>query len=415
MSGKRKVTWRQLSTEFVVGCFFFGALLLLAMFTIILSRDTFLKPKTHRTVLFPSIAGLNEGDNVLVRGVRVGRVERIRLGGKYVHVGLALDRPLLLYPGYTVEVRYSSILGGRLLYIYEGARHGNPLLANQPLYGTAPPDLMTETGKLVQDVKVELNRLLAKIERQDLIGKLGAVAENTRVLTEDLRQGKGTLGRLIKDPALYDNALKTVEDLRSAGARVQQAAETIQATVADARAGKGTVGKLLVDDSLYRNASAILADARAGKGTVGKLLKDDSLYRDAKATVADARVTLADMRAGKGTLGKLLTDDSAYRNFQEAGADLKKAVKSLTDKQSTVGRLLTDDGQLYEKLDKSLTTVQKIADDVHSGKGTLGRLVKDPSLYEDARKTVNEAQRAIEDLREQAPISTFGNLIFGAL
>jgi len=415
MSGKRKVTWRQLSTEFVVGCFFFGALLLLATFTIILSRDTFLKPKTHLMVLFPSIVGLNEGDNVLVRGVRVGRVERIHLGGRYVHVNLALDQPVTLFPTYTIEVRYSSILGGRYLCISEGEHGGSPIPAGKPLYGTAPPDLITETGKLVQDVNVKLNRLLSKIDEQDLIGKLGDVAENTRILTADLRQGKGTLGRLIQDPSLYNTAVKAVEDLRTAGARVQQAAETIQTIAADARAGKGTIGKLLVDDSLYRDAGAILADARSGKGTVGKLLTDDSLYQDAKAAVADARATLGDMRAGKGTLGKLLTDDSAYRNFAEAGAGLKAAVKSLTDKQSTVGRLLTDGGQLYEKLEQSLTTVHSIAEDVRNGKGTLGRLVKDPALYEDARKTVNEARRAVEDFREQAPISTFGNLIFGAL
>ncbi len=381
MSGKRKVTWRQLSLEFIVGCFFFGALALLAAFTILLSRETFLKPKTTLTVVFPSIIGLNEGDNVLVRGVRVGRVEQIRLGGRYVHVRLALEQPLQLFTGYSIEVRYSSILGGRYLYVYEGDRDSRPIPPGEPLYGTAPPDLMTETARLVQDVKNELNRVLTNVEKQDLIRKFAALVENGRLLTEDLRQGKGTLGKLIQDPALYDRALEAVDDLRAAGARVEKAAETIQAIAADARAGRGTVGKLLVDDSLYRDAKAILADARAGKGT----------------------------------LGKLLTDDSLYENFQSASTDLKKAARALVDKQSTVGRLLSDDGRLYGKLSESLDAVHEIAEDVRSGRGTLGRLVKDPSLYEDARKAVNEARRAVEDFREQAPISTFGNLIFGAL
>ena len=34
---------------------------------------------------------------------------------------------------------------------------------------------------------------------------------------------------------------------------------------------------------------------------------------------------------------------------------------------------------------------------------------------DDAKKAVNEVRSAVEDFREQAPVSTFGGLIFGAL
>ena len=57
----------------------------------------------------------------------------------------------------------------------------------------------------------------------------------------------------------------------------------------------------------------------------------------------------------------------------------------------------------------------RIARSVREGQGTLGKLVNDPALYDDAKKTVNEVRSAVEDFREQAPVSTFGGLIFGAL
>ena len=61
----------------------------------------------------------------------------------------------------------------------------------------------------------------------------------------DLQAGQGTAGKLLKDPALYDEARQTVAEMRS--------------LVADLNAGKGTAGKLMKDDQLYQRMDDLMA------------------------------------------------------------------------------------------------------------------------------------------------------------
>jgi phospholipid/cholesterol/gamma-HCH transport system substrate-binding protein len=122
---------------------------------------------------------------------------------------------------------------------------------------------------------------------------------NLQAISTQISQGKGTVGRLIYDDSLYNSALKTVDDL-------QGTANEVKTTVADARkvlgnvdnivaqvnAGQGTVGRLLKDDALYRETTAsmtnlkeILQKVNRGQGSVGKLLNDQEFYRNAKMTL----------------------------------------------------------------------------------------------------------------------------------
>jgi len=66
--------------------------------------------------------------------------------------------------------------------------------------------------------------------------------------------------------------------------KVDKGLDNVNVILADVRAGKGTIGKLIYDPTLYDQAkeaaahgNAMLRDARAGKGTLGKLATDDTL------------------------------------------------------------------------------------------------------------------------------------------
>jgi len=72
-------------------------------------------------------------------------------------------------------------------------------------------------------------------------------------IVADINAGKGTLGKLVKDEAIYNDA-------RSAMARFNSTAERIDSVVAGAQRGEGTVGKLLTDDQLYNNVNQFSAE-----------------------------------------------------------------------------------------------------------------------------------------------------------
>jgi phospholipid/cholesterol/gamma-HCH transport system substrate-binding protein len=112
----------------------------------------------------------------------------------------------------------------------------------------------------------------------------------------------------------------------------------IQGMVADLRAGKGTAGKFLKDEQLYKQANEavaklnsslekvdrIVADIEAGRGTLGKFVKDEQLHNDVSATVTSLRNISGRLDRGEGTAGKLLHDDKLYNNINQVSSEMVK-------------------------------------------------------------------------------------------
>ncbi len=371
MAGKRHLTWRDISMELVAGLFFFAAVCLLAYYTIILSKDGFSK-KFEIPVVFEDVSGLAEGDNVMNHGVTIGSVDRPQLVAGKVVVPLRLRSELKLWKDYRIEIRNSSVLGGHYVAVESGTAAAGALPAGTELRGQAPADLVQEATKLVQLVKIEVEKIRDTIEKEQVVAKVAKVADNLNVITDGLREGKGTFGKMLNDETMYTRVNDAFASLRTAG----------------------------------DNINGLVADVRAGKGTLGKFVTDDKLYLDVQAVVGN-------LKDGKGTLGKMLTDDGMYANLNVATANFREISEHMVRGESSLGRLMMDKGELYLSLKNTLASAEEVAVALREGKGTLGKLAMDPALYDDTRKTILEIRGAVQDFREQVPVSTFGSLILG--
>jgi phospholipid/cholesterol/gamma-HCH transport system substrate-binding protein len=69
----------------------------------------------------------------------------------------------------------------------------------------------------------------------------------------DINSGRGTIGKLLKDEQMYNDA-------RAAIARFNTTAERIDNIVSAAQRGEGTVGKLLTDEALYSNVNQLSSE-----------------------------------------------------------------------------------------------------------------------------------------------------------
>ncbi|MFA7257164.1 MAG: MlaD family protein [Kiritimatiellales bacterium] len=247
---------KDLSIEVLVGFFMFIILIALGIFTIVLSRQNFLQKKYPVAVVFDEISGLRDGDNVYLHGTKVGTVKSTLLQDNQVIVRADLDVPVQFHEGYKVEVTDSSVLGGKQLKIYEGPLRAPPIPEGAVIIGKNPINILDELSAAVAGIKT---------------------------LTDQITAGKGTLGKLIYDDAVYDNLKEVTERLVN---------------------GDGTLGKLLAkDDHLYQDLSATMANLRtitdkieAGDGTLGKLVNDDQMYSEAQKLLAELRAAIDDMR-----------------------------------------------------------------------------------------------------------------------
>jgi phospholipid/cholesterol/gamma-HCH transport system substrate-binding protein len=93
---------------------------------------------------------------------------------------------------------------------------------------------------------------------------------------------------------------------------------------------------------------------------------------------------------------------SGYDVMISARALLKRidgVVASLEDGKGTIGQLLVDK-TLYERLNSAVSEVQKVAAAVTSGQGTVGRLLRDESLYNDLRTAVRRLDDLLTGIQE---------------
>jgi phospholipid/cholesterol/gamma-HCH transport system substrate-binding protein len=279
----KKDRFKDTSMEVTVGAFMFMVLLTLGIFTIVLSRQNFLKKTYHLNVKFESVMGLREGDNVFLRGVPIGKIKTLKIEQDGVEVMANLEEPVTLHQDYRIEILPSSVLGGKYLNVNVGSLSAPAVPANEVVRGVPPADLVDEATRTIKEIRRSL-------EEGQILDNLQTIMAQVKEVTTQLSEGKGTLGKLLMDDTVYNDLQQITTNLKS-----------MSQNLAD---GKGTLGRLLSpDDTLYNDLAAasasiknITASLEKGEGTLGKLVKDEALYNDAKDLLNEARAAIDDIR-----------------------------------------------------------------------------------------------------------------------
>lgn len=390
------------SRSFLLGLFFLAALGVLGYYTLFLTNFSLFKERPEMVVHFSRTNGLREGDAVLVAGMRWGRVKQLTFDPKApeerrVTVVAALNDPLELRAGFSIAIEDATMLGGKNLSIDPGPAEGAPIAPGTQLLGSVAPNPLNALGDLVKDSKASVQSALADVA----------------ALTRGVREGKGPLGRLFRDENLSNdladfmgNAAKTVANL-----------ERISSELA---AGKGTAGKLLSDPALYddlreatkrlstlaENVNAVALQVQKGEGLAGRLFYDESWAKEFQETIAHVNAITRKIDSGDGTLATLVNDGTL-------AADAQKIVGTIAAGKGSVGKAIMKDA-LYDNLNETTENLAVISGTVRSGQGSLGRLIMDEELYAQVKTMLNTVQRALEEYREAAPITTFTSIFFNA-
>jgi len=366
--------------QFLLGIFFLTALSILGFWTLFMTDFRPFGNQTKWTVTFPEAHGLREGDPVLVAGMRIGRVKKLTFEpeaeeSERIRALLVLNEDVELLQGARITIAESSFLGGRHVDIYPGESGGKPLELEpgRPLIGQVERNPISALG----DVSDLLNENRENVHR---------ILSNLADVTDDVRAGKGLLGR-----ALYDQDLS--QRVTDAFASFHAAAEDLHGLTADVRQGKGVIGGLIYDEKMLADLQTTLDGLRgiteglhAGRGVAGHLLNDEELAQDLTHSMDGLATLVQRIENGEGGLGMLLSDPKFASDLRETVAIVKDASAD----------------------------VRRIAGMLSSGQGSLGKLLADDEIYTDLRQAVQLITRSLEDYREAAPISAFTGVLFSA-
>jgi phospholipid/cholesterol/gamma-HCH transport system substrate-binding protein len=358
-------------SELRVGILVISSFVILILVIFAVSGDIKL-PGLSRTIIVRTqmamVDGLRKGAEVRLSGKKVGSVKEINFNKQIpnspdsqnnIEIVMEIDGTLDGTPT-TDRIRTDSkavlksagVLGDNVIDITPGTSGGNSIQNGSTISSAAQ--------KSVGDI---INAA------QTAVANLNGISDDIKFMTQNMRDGKGSIGKFLNDESFYvglDGTVRQAEKL-----------------LADVRDGKGTLGQLVTDQTFYKEASETITKLRAitdqigdqlnsGKGSLGKLLKDEKLYNDGSALMTRLNETssrldniVAKVERGEGAIGKLVTDEKVY-----------------TDARDTI-----------EKLNLIMARLEK-------GEGTMGMMLKDEKLYHNANNLSAEVTKLLYDFRQ---------------
>lgn len=262
---------------------------------------------------FANLKGLKTGDEVRMAGVKVGAVKLTRLAEHRVEALITIEPGTKIPNDAIASVEQSSLLGSNYLGVTFGTPT-HPLLKDGDEIATKPTVDMSEViaqlgnlGSKLESVIGDIGKSLGTggengnlFQRLDKLvtengPKLTETISNLQDITGKIKNGDGTLGRLLNDPKLHDELLASVAEIKNAATDAKSFMNDTKGIVADIKSGKGAIGALVYDEntaanlkSSVQNIRDITAKLNSGQGTLGKLISDDSFYRDAQGVMKKA-------------------------------------------------------------------------------------------------------------------------------
>ena len=203
----------------------------------------------------------------------------------------------------------------------------------------------------------------------------------------------------------YVRSTTATGSLSSVAEQATQSLEQTTGLLDDIRHGRGTVGKLMTDDTLYRqlndfvaSAEAVTRGINAGRGTLGRLANDPAAARSLEQSLDNLQLVTARIRNGEGSLGRLLNDDALSKSVTSATANLDAITGRINNGEGTAGKLVTDT-ELYNRLNSMADRLDKLTAALNQGEGTAGQLLHDKQLYENMNGAVTELHNLVKDIR----------------
>ena len=295
-----------LFSEAVVGIFMLAVLALLAYFTIVISGVDVMKGRETASfdVVFDSVGGLKEHDNVMYRGTKVGRVEEILVTPSNLVVHVETDRGVVMRENYRVAVCSLSMLGGNFLQLEEGTGE-RIALDGAVLSGEMPSDWMQDLAKVAKN----LSALTSREEISSVITNVEATVALVRSIVERVERGEGMVGQLLSsDTSVYEDLKATMSNAVVVSENVVDISDKVKSSklLEDLEGGAKafrTAGESLDlkatmkrADDLLDNLNDVALKLKNGEGTLGRLTSDSALYDEIQGLIKDVRQVLDNYR-----------------------------------------------------------------------------------------------------------------------
>jgi phospholipid/cholesterol/gamma-HCH transport system substrate-binding protein len=284
-----------------VGAFVLGGILLFGVGLFLIGDRRMLFEKNFEVYAeFAQIAGLQQGAIVRVAGMDAGEVETIHVpaGPKQpFRVKLRIRnvlRPLIRVDS-VASIQNDGLVGNKFIQVEAGSEHGEAVADGGTIRSREPFDLADVLEKMretVETVNTMVNDVHGRVD--EAFGTLTAVAKDAQSLMNEFGG-----------------------DARPILAAARKVSTDLEVIVTNVRAGRGSVGQLVTDDALYRSAKNIAAEAEKAMATI-------------RQASEQAKAAISDFRGDSGPMKSVTADlQQTLASARDAITDLADSTEAL--------------------------------------------------------------------------------------
>ena len=333
-----------------VGGFVFVALVLatVAVFLIGDNRRQWDRKMTYRAK-FNDVVGLRAGSAVRMGGIDVGSVTSIAHAEKaddskvYVTISVARNEARRVRPDSVARVVNKGLLGDKMIDLAGGDPAKAPAEDNSFIMSEEDP---SDMGKAIE--------------------KMTDVAKKADLTMDAIKRTSEQLA----DPQMAEDIKGSIKSLRA-----------ILDGVANNK--DGAAHKMIFDPEEGRRIDHILANL-------------DATSANLAATTADAREVTARAKAGPGLVHTLVYDDQLGASTTGTMVELNKSLVALRTSNGLGHAIIYGDDStqhVMSNMSAMSDDLREIVGNVKAGRGTIGGLLVDPSIYEDVKTLVGNVER----------------------
>ncbi|MCD6219677.1 MCE family protein [Candidatus Calescamantes bacterium] len=298
------------SVEKKVGIFFIVGLIFLLFLTILVGKIKPFRKGILYYINFNYVAGLRVGDEVRLAGMKVGEVTDLKFSGSKITVTIWVKKGTPIKQDSQFTITSVSIMGGKLVSITLGSPDSPLMKSGSVVKGIDPPrveELITEATEIGEEVKETLKKF------QNIASKLSGWVEENR-----------------------ENIGKSITQFNETFVEVQELTHSIRELVNQINQGEGTLGKLIKEKDTYEKLVNIIREGEEASRDIKELSKKanstfDRWEKEISPSLKELREILEKINKGEGTVGKLIASEEMYKEVKETLKSTKKVSAGAKD------------------------------------------------------------------------------------
>ena len=260
------------------------------------------------TAVFNNVAGLQLGNNVRYSGINVGTVRGIEIvNDTTINVEMQIDQTILphIKKNAVATIGSDGLVGSVIINIIPGQGDALPV---------QPGDFIKSNNRVRTD---------------DMLSTLNVTNENAAQLTADLlkitndiNNGKGTIGVLLRDSAMANDLKATIHNLKITSEKTSQTMDNLNRQIAGLDHKDNVIG--------------VLKDTVVGNKIRHIVTNLDSSSQEITKVVANLNTTISNAKDGKGAINYLSNNpklvkqiDSTMTNINQASQKLNENLEAL--------------------------------------------------------------------------------------